>query len=263
MLELISLLSLGLIAGLLAGLLGIGGGAVIVPALVWIFHLSDTIPEQHLMHIAIGTSLATIVITSISSIIAHHRRGAVQWPIVKQLAPGIVIGALFGAWVADLLSSDALRIVFGVFLLLLSIEMIFGKKPAPHRQLPGQVGMGGVGIIIGSVSALVGIGGGSLTVPFLAFCNVALRNAVATSAACGFPIAVAGAFGFIVTGWNASALPNNSLGYVYLPAFAAIAVISILTAPLGAKLAHTLPTHVLKKFFGVFLAGVGIKMLLG
>ncbi len=263
MIEIISLLVLGAVAGVLAGLLGIGGGAVIVPALVWIFHSVEKIPEQHLMHIAIGTSLATIVVTSMTSIWAHHKRGAVQWPVVAQLAPGIVIGALLGAVVADFLSSETLRIVFGVFLVLLSIEMTFGKKPAPHRQLPNRIATGGVGVVIGTISSLVGIGGGSLTVPFLAFCNVALRNAVATSAACGFPIAVSGAVGFIATGWNAENLPEYSLGYIYLPAFLFIALISMLTAPLGAKLAHTLPTQVLKKFFGVFLACVGIKMLLG
>ncbi|OUD12604.1 sulfite exporter TauE/SafE family protein [Thioflexithrix psekupsensis] len=261
--EIIFLLILGFIAGILAGLLGIGGGAVIVPALVWIFHYGQSVPSVHLMHIAIGTSLATIVATSIASIWAHHRHGAVQWSIVWQLAPGVALGAFLGAWIAHYLSSDFLRIIFGIFLLLLSIEMIWGKKPAAHRQLPNRYLTGMIAVFIGILSALVGIGGGSLTVPFLTFCNVTLRHAIATSAACGFPIALAGAMGFIVTGWSVSHLPNYSLGYVYLPAFILVAAISVFTAPLGAKLTHTLPTTLLKKLFGIFLAIIALKMLWG
>jgi uncharacterized membrane protein YfcA len=246
----------------MAGLLGVGGGLIIVPALAWIFRLQGVSGEV-IMHTAVGTSLATIVITSISSVYAHHRRGAVLWPVFWRLTPGIVIGALVGAAVADALPSDALQRVFAVFVLTVSAQMGFGAKPAAHRGLPGASGMTTAGGVIGSVSAIVGIGGGSLTVPFLSWCNIAIRNAVATSAACGLPIAVAGAFGFVLTGWDNEGLPPWSAGYVYGPALLGIVAASILSAPFGAKLAHTLPTHALKRVFAVFLAFVGINMLVG
>ncbi|MBK7540892.1 MAG: sulfite exporter TauE/SafE family protein [Candidatus Competibacteraceae bacterium] len=255
-------LLLGAFAGVMAGLLGVGGGLIIVPALAWIFQ-HQQIAETALMHLAIGTSLATIIVTSISSVRAHHQRGAVLWATVWRLTPGIIIGAWLGAAVADALSSFALQKVFAVFVLLMSVQMAFGAKPAPHRDLPETTGMLAAGGVIGVVSAIVGIGGGSLTVPFLSWCNVPIRQAVATSAACGLPIALAGALGFVVTGLNAPDLPAWSLGYVYGPALLGVAVTSMLFAPLGAKLAHTLPTEMLKKIFAVFLAVVGVKMLLG
>ena len=254
-------LALGAFAGVMAGMLGVGGGLIIVPVLAAIFR-HQAIHEAVIMHLAIGTSLATIVITSISSVRAHQQRGAVQWRAVGQLTPGIVIGAWLGAAVADLLSSFALTKIFAVFVLMVAAQMAFGAKPAPQRQLPGVAGMTIAGGVIGGVSAIVGIGGGSLTVPFLTWCNIPMRQAVATSAACGLPIAVAGALGFIVTGFNAADLPAWSLGYVYGPALISVAAVSMLTAPLGARLAHTLPTEMLKKVFAVFLAVVGTKMLL-
>ncbi len=263
MFEFIGLLILGMVAGTLAGLLGVGGGGVIVPALVFLLHDHPQIPPEHLMHIALGTSLATIVLTSLSSIYAHNKRGAVKWQIVTQLTGGIIVGALLGAAVAASLSSRMLSIIFGIFLLLLSLELGFGKKPAPHRQLPNAWATSGVGGIIGVISSLVGIGGGSLTVPFLAYCNIPLQNAIATSAACGFPIAVSGAIGFIISGWGVAGLPPASLGFVYLPAFITIAATSLFFAPLGVKLAHSLPTLLLKRIFAAVLALVGLKMLLG
>jgi uncharacterized membrane protein YfcA len=261
-LEIVSLLVLGVFAGVLAGLLGVGGGLIIVPVLVWLFHSHPDIAPVSIMHLALGTSSATIMITAISSIISHHRRGAILWPVALQLSPGIVLGALSGAAVAHLLSSDTLRVVFGIFVLLIAIQMGFGAQPAPHRQLPRWEGMSLVGVIIGLISALVGIGGGSLTVPFLAWCNVAMRNAVATSAACGFPIAVSSTVGFIIMGWQVDGLPAGSTGYVYWPAFIAIVPMTLLFAPLGAKLAHSIPVNTLKRFFALFLAAVAIKMLL-
>ncbi|KHD05012.1 membrane protein [Candidatus Thiomargarita nelsonii] len=252
MVEILSLLLVGVIAGTLAGLLGVGGGIIIVPSLVWIFH--NQLPA--LMHIAIGTSLATIVITSISSIIAHHR--AVLWSIVWQLSPGIIVGAFVGAIIANALPTEILRKFFAIFILLVSAQLALLPPPASHRQLPGKLGLSITGTVIGKMSALVGIGGGSLTVPFLVWCNIPIRNAVATSAACGFPIAVSGMIGFIVTGWHISG-PWMS-GYIYWPAFIAITPATLLFAPLGAKLAHTLPANSLKKLFAVFLAGVGVNM---
>lgn len=255
-------LALGAFAGVMAGMLGVGGGLIIVPVLAWIFGRQQ-VSDALIMHLAIGTSLASIVVTSISSVRAHHRRGAVLWPAFWRLTPGIVIGAWLGAAVADVLSSTALTKIFAVFVLMVSAQMAFGAKPAPQRELPGAAGMAVTGGVIGVLSAIVGIGGGSLTVPFLIWCNIHMRQAVATSAACGLPIALAGSVGFIVTGFNAADLPAWSLGYVYGPALIGVAFASMLTAPLGAKLAHTLPTDSLKKIFAVFLAVIGTKMLLG
>lgn len=259
--EIFQLLFLGALAGSLAGLLGVGGGVVIVPALVWIFQRHPDIPALSLMQMAIGTSLATIVITSMSSIFAHHRRGAIHWSVVWQLTPGILFGAWLGAAIADALSSETLRMVFAIFILMISVQLAFGAQPTSHRHLPSQLGTTVTSLVIGTVSAIVGIGGGSLTVPFLAWCNIPLRNAVATSAACGFPIALSGTLGFIVMGWNVANLPSESTGYIYWPAFLMIAATSLLFAPLGAKLTHTLPINLLKKFFALFLAGVGLKMI--
>jgi uncharacterized membrane protein YfcA len=255
-------LLLGAFAGLVAGLLGVGGGLIIVPVLVFIF-TDQGLAEHLIVHLAVGTSLATIVFTSISSVRAHHQHGAVLWPVFWQLTPGIVVGAWLGAAFADVLASDQLRRFFGVFELLVAIQMTFNVKPRPHRQLPNRAGMFGAGGVIGAISAIVGIGGGTMTVPFLVWCNVAMRKAVATSSACGLPIAIAGATGFIVTGWNAIDLPAYSSGYVYWPAFLGIVIASILTAPIGARLAHRLPAAQLKRIFAILLYILGLRMLLG
>jgi uncharacterized membrane protein YfcA len=255
-------LLLGAVAGTLAGLLGVGGGLIIVPVLALVYRHSG-VDEALIMHLAIGTSLATIVMTSISSVRAHHRRGAVLWPVVWRLTPGIVLGALLGAALADALESLWLQRFFGIFELFVAVQMAAGLKPAPHRALPRTVGMLGSGGVIGAVSAIVGIGGGTLTVPFLSWCNVAMRNAVATSAACGLPIAMAGALGFVLTGLDAEDLPAWSTGYVYWPAFLGIVIASVAFAPLGAALAHRLPAAGLKRAFAVLLAIIGIRFLLG
>jgi len=255
-------LTTGAVAGILAGLLGVGGGLIIVPALVLIF-AAQGVPEAIVMHMALGTSLATIVMTSVSSVRAHHKRGAVLWQVVWRLTPGIVAGTLMGAMLADMLSGGALKRIFGIFALLIAVQLGLGAKPAPHRKLPGGTGMALAGGVIGGVSAIVGIGGGSLTVPFLTWCRVGVHNAVATSSACGLPIALAGSLGFIITGWNETTLPAFSSGYIYWPAMAGIATASALFAPLGARLAHALPADTLKKFFALFLALLGARMLVG
>lgn len=259
---LIVYLLVGAFAGTLAGLLGVGGGLVIVPVLALLFQRWG-VAGNVLMHLAIGTSLATIVLTAVSSMRAHHRRGAVDWPVFRRLAPGIVAGSLLGAVVADLLPTAALRVFFGVFELAVAAQIGLNLMASPHRRLPGGAGMTVAGVVIGAVSSVVGIGGGTMTVPFLVWCNVGLRRAVATSAATGLPIAVAGAAGFVLTGWDEPNLPPLSTGYLYWPAFAGIAVASLLFAPLGARLAHTLPVHLLRRFFAVFLAILGARMLLG
>jgi len=254
--------ALGVFAGVVAGFLGVGGGLIIVPVLVSIFQ-SQGFENDLLVHIAIGTSLATIVVTSISSVYAHHRRGAVLWPVFRQMAAGIVIGALLGAVIADLLPSDQLRILFGIFELFVAAYMAWDFIPAPHRSLPGKVILNSSGVVIGMISSVIGIGGGTMTVPFLIWCNVSIRHAVATSSACGLPIAIAGATGFVMTGWNETGLPEWSTGYVYWPAFVGIVAASMIFAPVGARLTHTLPASMTKRFFSLFLAFLGVRMLMG
>lgn len=260
MADLFTYLLLGGIAGVLAGLLGVGGGLVIVPVLAWLFYRSGISPEV-VMHLAIGTSLATIVLTSISSVWAHHRRGAVLWSVFRQLTPGILLGAGLGAALADRLPSDSLRLIFGLFELGVALQMGLNLKPSPHRSLPGPWGLSAAGSVIGLVSAVVGIGGGTLTVPFLQWCNVTMRQAVATSSACGLPIAFGGALGFVITGWGTPMLPSLSSGYLYWPAFFGIVAASTLFAPVGARLAHRLPGATLKRFFALLLALLGLRML--
>jgi len=261
MTALLAYISLGALAGLSAGLLGIGGGLIIVPALLAIWQQGG-VDSPWLMQMAIATSLASIVFTSISSVRAHHRRGAVLWPRVRQLAPGILLGAGLGAMQASWLPGQWLKVGFGVFELLVAAQMAFQWRPKSHRSLPSGLGMGVAGVVIGWVSALMGIGGGTLTVPFLSGCNVAMQKAVATSAACGLPIAVAGSFTYVLMGWNVEGLPA-ALGFVHLPALLGVVVTSVLFAPLGARLAHSLSGLALKRVFALFLALLGLWMLLG
>lgn len=251
----------GAVVGVLAGLLGIGGGVVIVPLLTFTF-VAQQFPETYILHLALGTSLATIIFTSISSFRAHHARGSVNWPAVKALAPGILLGTFMGTWVAAQLSSKFLSVFFACFLYYVAIQMMLNIAPSPSRSLPGRGGMFGVGSLIGGVSSLVGIGGGSLTVPFLGWCNQSIHTAVGTSAAVGLPIAVAGALGYLVNGLFVEGLPAGSFGFIYLPALVGVSVVSYLTAPFGVRLAHALPVARLKKIFAIFLLLMGTRMLL-
>lgn len=249
----------GATAGLLAGLFGVGGGTILVPVLLVLFRHSG-IPEELWMHMAIGTSLAVIVLNAVSSVRAHQKHGAVRWDIFRALMPGVVLGAWVGAWFASRLTSLALALIFASFLVLVGLQLLTARQPKPHRVVPGRAGLAGAGGVIGGMSALVGIGGGSLTVPFLIWCNVMIAQAVATSAAVGLPIALAGAVGYVATGLGNPQLPEWSLGYVYLPAFVGLAVAGTLFAPLGARLAHILPGQRLKQIFGVFLLLISLRM---
>ncbi len=259
--SLIFFLLLGVVAGVLAGLLGVGGGLIIVPVLAWLLPASG-VHQDIIMHVALGTSLATIIVTSTSSAWEHHRHQAVLWPVFWRLSPGIVIGAWLGAAIADQLASLWLQRIFGVFELLVAMQMFFGFGASAHRQLPGAMAMAGTGTVIGAVSAIVGIGGGTMTVPFLVWCNVNIRKAVATSAAVGLPIALAGSSGYILVGIGDQRLSSWATGYVYWPAFLAIISTSLLFAPLGAKLAHRMPIPTLKKVFALLLLVLGVRMLI-
>lgn len=251
---------LGAFAGVLAGLLGIGGGLVIVPVLTIIFSNTE-IPHQYILHMALGTSLTSILFTSVSSLYAHHKKEAVIWKIVLSITPGIIVGTMSGTYIASFLSTNFLKIFFAIFLLYVGTQMLIGIKPKPTREIPGGSGIFCAGGIIGVFSSLVGIGGGTLSVPFLVWCNTKMHKAIGTSAAIGFPIAAAGALGYMLNGLNVQGLPEFSLGFINLKALAGIVMASVLTAPIGAKLAHSLPVDKLKKIFAVLLYLLGIKML--
>jgi uncharacterized membrane protein YfcA len=255
-------LLLGTLVGVIAGLFGVGGGLIIVPALIWGLP-SVGVSPQHATHIAVGTSLATIVLTSISAIYAHQKRAAVLWREVALLTPGILLGAWLGGLLAGSLEAGMLQRIYGLFAVLVGLNLLFGKSPITHRLNPGRGLMGLAGAMIGLVSALVGIGGGSMTVPFLYAGGVEMRKAVATSSACGLPIALAGTLSFIYVGWGLEGLPTGSSGYVYWPVALIIVITSTLLAPFGAALAHRLPGDRLQRVFGVFLLWIGGSLLLG
>jgi uncharacterized protein len=250
----------GAVAGILAGLLGVGGGIVIVPVLLILFTKQGLNPD-FIMQMALGTSLASIMFTSLSSMRAHHKHGAVRWNIVKAISPGIILGTLAGSYVAAIVSTAFLKGFFICFLYYISTQMFLNFKPKPTREIPGGSGIFGVGGVIGVVSALVGIGGGSLSVPFMAWCNVPLHQAVGTSAAIGFPIALAGTVGYVVNGLGKTGLPAETLGFIYIPALIGLVVMSMLTAPTGARIAHKLPVPQLKRAFAVFLFLIASKMV--
>ncbi|MBF0377774.1 MAG: sulfite exporter TauE/SafE family protein [Desulfamplus sp.] len=250
----------GAVAGVLAGLLGIGGGIVIVPMLTFIF-TAQGVAYEHILHIALGTSLASILFTSVSSVKAHHKREAVLWNIVFSITPGILIGTFFGTKIAAMLSTNFLKGFSGIFLLYVATQMVMGIKPKPTRNIPNRLGMVSMGGIIGIFSSLVGIGGGTISVPFLLWCNTAMHKAIGTAGAIGFPIAAAGALGYAINGFGASNLPPYSFGYINLTALSGIVIASVFTAPYGAKLAHSLPVDKLKKIFAILLYFVGTKMI--
>lgn len=258
--ELVLYLILGAVAGVLAGLFGIGGGLIIVPVLI--FSLSSLgLSADVVTHLAVGTSLATIIFTSVNSVIEHNRKGAVLWPLFRWMSLGIVIGCAIGAVTAAAINGPLLQKIIGVFAIVIAIQMMLDLKPKAERNPPGKLGLVSAGGVIGWASAIFGIGGGSLTVPFLSWCSVPIAKASATSAACGLPIAIASTLTFIWVGWNAPGLPEWSLGYVYLPALFGIAITSMFFARLGARLAHRLSPRLLKRLFALLLGSIGLTFL--
>ncbi len=253
-------LLMGLFVGFLAGMLGVGGGLILVTLMVFLFGLQG-FPSDRILHIALGTALTSIVFTSISSLRAHHRHGAVRWDIVKMATPGLVSGTLLGAVVADRMASKYLAIFFVAFVYFAAVQMFVDMKPKPTRTVPGWAGMSVAAIITGIVSSLVGAGGGLLSIPLMTLCNVPMRNAVGTSAALGLPIAIAGTAGYVYTGLGQDHLPPFTLGYVYVPALVGIVIGTFVTVPAGAKAAHTMPVPRLKKIFAVILFLMATKML--
>lgn len=254
-------IALGLFSGFFAGMLGIGGGLVMVPTLALMFAAQAAFPSTEVLHLALGTSMAAILFTSLASLREHHRHGAVLWQIVGQITPGILAGTLLGTLFAARVPARPLALFFTVFVCLVAVQMILNLKPKPSRELPGAGGVFAVGTGIGAISSLVAIGGGSLTVPFLTWCNVRVQHAIGTSAAVGFPLALGGSLGYIFNGWEHTGLPPGSLGYVYLPALLWLVPSSMLIAPFGARLAHRLPVATLKRLFAGVLILLAGKML--
>ena len=253
--------ALGVFSGFFAGMLGIGGGLVMVPALTMMFAAQASFPASEVLHLALGTAMAAILFIALASLRAHHTHGAVRWRIVAQITPGILLGTLLGTLFAASVPARPLAVFFTGFVCLVAVQMILNLKPKPSRELPGTAGVIAVGTGIGALSALVAIGGGSLTVPFLTWCNVRVQHAIGTSAAVGFPIAVGGSLGYLYNGWGHPGLPEGSLGYIYLPACLWLVPSSMLMAPLGATLAHRLPVATLKRLFAGVLIVLAGKML--
>ncbi len=251
--------ALGAFVGFLAGLLGIGGGFTMVPVLVEVY-LHEGFASEHVVPMAIGTSAGAIVFTAIASARAHHAQGAVNWAIVRAMAPGLVIGSLIGPQIASALPAPVMAGIFGAFIWFGAYRMLHKLAPVPSRQLPGRPGMAAVGALIGTISGMVGIGGAFLSVPFMVRCNVRMHAAVATSAALGMPIALAATIGFMLAGMRKAGLPPWSVGYVYVPALVAIVVTSTLLAPVGARVAHAWPVARLRYAFALMLTVLGAYM---
>lgn len=274
--EIICFMSIGAFTGIAAGLLGIGGGLIIVPFSLIVFEMlavnnSIIIPHEHQAHVAIATSLATIIFTALSAIYSQQKKKAIVWSLFWLLLPGLILGAFGGAWIATYISRTPLLIVFASFVLLVSLKMWFGWSPHARRPFPGWLGMNAVTMAIGSISSLVGIGGGTMSVPFLNRGEITIQKAVAISSALGLPIALSGSLGFF---WSSMQYPLFQpieqlgdvttlplfIGYIYLPAFFSIISVSMLTARYGVHLSHKLSKEMLSKVFSLLLLVLAIKL---
>ena len=260
--EWLAYLGIGLLVGFAAGLLGIGGGIVMVPLLVFVFAASGIAPDQ-VLHIALGTALAAMVFTSIASMRAHHAHDAVDWNIARAMSPGMLAGSFGAALIAGFIPTRPLAVGFTALVFYAATQILLDLRPPGSRDLPGAAGLFGAGALIGAVSSLVAAGGAFMTIPFLVWCQVPLRRAIGTAAANGLPIAIAGTTAYVINGIHAEGLPAMSVGYVYLPAVALVVSTSTLAAPLGARLAYRLPVKRLRTIFALMLYGFALKMLVG
>jgi len=254
-------LTLGAIAGYLAGMFGIGGGIIIMPVLAFLFD-AQHFPTEHLLHLALGTSMAAILFTSLSSLLKHHQHGAVKWQVVRNITPGVLLGTGIGAEFATRISPHYLGMFFALFVYFVAAQILIDVRPNATRQLPGAFGMTLTGLLTGWLGSMVSIGGGTISIPFLVWCNVSLRSAIGTSAAIGFPVAVGGTIGYVYTGMNIPSLPPYSLGFVYLPALFWVALATVITAPMGAKATHSMKIGLLRKLFALLLLVLATKLLL-
>lgn len=255
------LLTLGVVVGFLAGLLGIGGGMMIVPVLSAMLSHRGVEPGLALK-MSIATAMATILFTALSSVRAHHRHGAVRWDVVRTMSPGIVGGGLLAGGAAfALLKGPGLALFFALFVGYSSVQMMRGRQPRPGRALPGKTGLLAVGSGIGFTSGLLGAGGAFLSVPFMTWCNVPQRQAVGTGAAIGLPIAAASTLGYVISGWDLQPALPGSFGYLYLPALGVMAAASTLLAPLGARTAHKVDVVWLRRLFATLLMVLALVMV--
>jgi len=259
--EWLAYLGIGALVGFAAGLLGIGGGVVMVPLLVLVF-TARGVQSEHVLHLAIGTALAAMMFTSVASMRAHHAHGAVDWPIARAMAPGMLVGSFAAAIVAGVMPTRPLAVVFTAFVFYAATSILLDVKPRTTRELPGTGGLFTAGAVIGAVSSLLAAGGAFLSIPFLAWCGVPLRRAIGTAAANGLPIAIAGTAGYLIQGWRVPDRPAWSLGYVYLPALALVVTTSMVAAPLGARLAHRLPVKRLRVIFALLLYLFAVRMVI-
>jgi len=253
--------AIGAAVGFFAGMLGIGGGAIMVPLLVILFD-AQGLPKSHILHLAVGTGMATILFTSVASVRAHASRGAIRWDIARNITPGILVGGLVGSWIASFIPPLVFAALFTAVIYIAATNLLIDRKPKPSREAPGFAGMSVFGFVVSAASAFAAIGGAFLTVPFMLWCNVPMLQAIGTAAVIGFPIALSGTVGFIATGLRETGLPPYTVGFVYLPALAGIVVTSMLMAPVGAAAAHRLPTVWLKRIFALLFYVMATKMLL-
>jgi uncharacterized protein len=253
--------AIGAAVGFFAGMLGIGGGAIMVPLLVWLFE-AQGLPKTHILHLAVGTAMATILFTSVASVRAHAARGAIRWDIARNVTPGILAGGLVGSWIASFIPPVLFAALFTAVIYIAATNLLLDRNPRPSRQPPGFAGMCVFGFLVSALSAFAAIGGAFMTVPFMLWCNVPMLQAIGTAAAIGFPIALSGTIGFIVTGLRETGLPPYSVGFVYLPGMVGIVAASMLVAPLGAAAAHRLPTVWLKRIFAVLFYAMATRMLM-
>ena len=257
--EIVFYLLTGAFAGLLSGMFGVGGGIIVVPILALLFAALH-FPPLHIMHLAVGTSVATIIINSISSSHGHHKHNNVNWHVVRNMSLAGIGGAMLGTWLAASMHTDGLKILFAIFECCIATTLLLNGQPHPTRTLPGNAGLFGSGGVVGLLSSMLGIGGGTVSVPLLLYWNCEMRQAIGTAAAIGLPLSIVATLGYLIAGLHADGLPAMSFGYIYLPAFFGIALAGVLTAPVGVKLAQRLPVSLLKKLLALLLYALGLKM---
>jgi uncharacterized protein len=251
----------GAVAGFFAGMLGIGGGAIIVPMLVWLFE-AQGLPRAQVMHLAVGTALATFLFTSMASVRAHAGRNAIRWDIGWRMTPGIIAGGLIGSGLSRHVSTAGFAAIFTVVVYAAATSMLIDRKPRAARELPGALGMFVAGFLFSALSAFAAVGGAFMTIPFMMWCGVPLLQAIGTASLIGLPIALSGSVGFMLAGFGAEELPRWSLGFIYLPALAGVVATGVLAAPLGAAVAHKTPTRWLKRIFALLFYFVATRMLI-
>ena len=254
-------LAVGVFVGFFSGLLGIGGGSATVPVLAFIF-AAKGFPQDHVVHMALGTAVTAMLFSAASSVRSHHLRGAVNWHVVRVMVTGVLIGTIAGALLAGQLNARLLSIAFTAVICYAATQMIRPHVPQPTGELPSVTAMSSFGAAVGFVSSLSATGGAAIVVPFLVKRRVAVHQAIGTAAAIGWPIAAAGAFGYALSGWNAPGLPPYSVGFIYLPGLAGVVVASVVMAPVGASVAHRMPGETLRKVFAVFLLALATSMLI-